>query len=151
MSHFGRRARSAALVSMALIAPACSNHTAEQNAEAPETSAPSPEAPEVSAASEPGLPTSEAPASDAPAIQTLFVRDQRATCEAEGARECLMVRASEAEAWRLFYASIQGFEYEPTYTYELRVVVSPVANPPADAPSLRYELVEVVSKKKVGM
>jgi len=88
------------------------------------------------------------PASDAPIVQTLFVREQPASCEAEGTRQCLMVRSSEAEDWRLFYAEIDGFSYEPAYAYELRVAVSPVPGPAADAPSLRYALVEVVSKKK---
>jgi hypothetical protein len=98
--------------------------------------------------SEPPSGSSSAPESRV--VQALFVRDQPAVCEAEGTRQCLMVRSTENEDWRLFYAKVEGFEYEPSYGYELRVAVSPVANAPADAPSLRYELVEVVSKKKAG-
>jgi len=48
--------------------------------------------------------------------------------------------------WQNFYDQIEGFEWEPGYTYELRVAVHQVENPPADASSLRYELIEVVDK-----
>jgi hypothetical protein len=87
--------------------------------------------------------------SDATGVQTWLVADQLGVCEGEGARKCLRVRNSEHEEWRNFFGVIDGFDYEPAYTYELRVEVTPIANPPADAPSLRYRLVEVVSKHEV--
>jgi uncharacterized protein DUF4377 len=83
-------------------------------------------------------------------VQPLFVADHLADCQGEGARKCLRVRASQSEEWRNFFGVIDGFDYEPSYTYELRVEVTPLANPPPDAPSLRYRLVEVVSKQKVA-
>lgn len=86
--------------------------------------------------------------SEAPVVETLFVRDTRADCQAEGVQQCLQVRSSEQEDWRNFFGSIEGFQYEPQNAYELRVAVSPVANAPADAPALRYKLLEVVSKRK---
>ena len=86
--------------------------------------------------------------SEAPVVETLFVRDTRADCQAEGVQQCLQVRSSEQEDWRNFFGSIEGFQYEPQHAYELRVAVSPVANAPADAPALRYRLLEVVSKRK---
>jgi hypothetical protein len=86
-------------------------------------------------------------ASDAPVVETLFVRETVADCQAEGTRQCLQVRSSELEDWRNFFGAVEGFQYEPSYAYELRVAVSPVPNAPADAPSLRYRLLEVVSKR----
>jgi hypothetical protein len=80
----------------------------------------------------------------------LFVAAQLADCQGEEARKCLRVRNSPGEEWRNFFGVIDGFDYEPSYSYELRVEVKRLANPPADAPSLRYRLVEVVSKQKVG-
>lgn len=87
-------------------------------------------------------------ANDAPVVETLFVRDTLADCQAEGVRQCLQVRGTEQEDWRNFFGSIEGFQHEPKYSYELRVEVSPVPNAPADAPALRYRLLEVVSKRK---
>ena len=84
----------------------------------------------------------------APAVQTLFVREQLADCQGEAPRKCLQVRAAPTEDWRNLYAPIEGFDYEPAHAYELRVEVSQVAKPPADASSLRYRLLEVVSKQK---
>jgi hypothetical protein len=152
MSHSGRVALSVAFIALAsfpaaLFASACSSPPAAQSPEATAEPVEPEPAPEPVPAAAPGV----APAQDEAQVQTLFVREQRAACESEGARECLMVRASEGEEWRLFYASIEGFEYEPSYVYELRVAVSPTLNPPADASALRYELVHVVSKTKVGM
>ncbi|MCZ7672694.1 MAG: DUF4377 domain-containing protein [Chloroflexi bacterium] len=48
-----------------------------------------------------------------------------------------------------FYNPIVGFTFEPGYEYELKVMVETVENPPADGSSLRYTLVEVVSKTAV--
>ena len=155
MSHFGRGTRSAVVAAVATwLVAACSKPA--PSAEAPEALGPADAsvAPVIVESTASGATSSTPPeavaqpASDAPLVQTLFVREQPASCEAEGTRQCLMVRSSEGEEWRLFYADIEGFSYEPAYAYELRVAVSPVAGPPADAPSLHYALVEVVSKKK---
>lgn len=93
---------------------------------------------------------SAAPASEAPATATLFVRDVLVDCQAEGARKCLQVRGSASEQWRNFFGSIEGFDYQPSYVYELRVAVTHLNNPPPDAPSIHYRLLEVVSKKKTS-
>jgi hypothetical protein len=137
--------RSLATLSTLLLTLACSS------SKPPESSSPETEP----APAEPALPRTaddEAPppasTTTAAKVETLFVRDQRATCEAEGVRECLQVRSSESEEWRNLFASIEGFEYEPGTSYELRVEVSAIANPPADAASLKYRLKEIVSKKK---
>jgi uncharacterized protein DUF4377 len=144
MSHF---TRVAAAVSLAV---ACSS---SKPAVAPDT------APAVTGEGVVGAPTSDVPGTEASAgaegsvatgVQPLFVADQLADCQGEGARKCLRVRSSPSEEWRSFFGVIDGFDYEPSYTYELRVEVTPLANPPADAPSLRYRLVEVVSKQRVA-
>lgn len=133
-----------------LITLACSS------SKPPESNTPESNTPEPPATSEPGTtpvdddPTPPAGATEPAKLETLFVRDQRVTCEAEGPRECLQVRNTESEEWRNLFASIEGFEYEPGNSYELRVEVTPIANPPADASSLKYKLKEVVSKKKTA-
>jgi uncharacterized protein DUF4377 len=140
--------RSLALLSTLFVTLACSSSRPPES-NSPEAPAPS-EAPPLPAADEPPVATDPSSTSDTTKVETLFVRDQRATCEAEGPRECLQVRSSESEEWRNLFASIEGFEYEPGNSYELRVEVTPIANPPADAASLKYKLKEVVSKKKTA-
>jgi hypothetical protein len=145
MSHF---ARLIALASLSL-ATACSSSKPPATPEAAAGEDPPAEA-TSSSPSEPAAPSADAPATDGAHLETLFVRDRLGTCEAEGARQCLMVRASASEEWRNFFGTIKGFEYEPSYSYELRVEATPIEGAPADAPSIAYRLVEVVSKSKTG-
>lgn len=79
-------------------------------------------------------------------VKTMFVAPEVVDCEGEGPRTCLRVRASADDEWELFYDTIEGFAHEPGHAYELRVEVRPVGKPAADASSLEYKLVEIVSK-----
>lgn len=121
-------------------------------AEAPPVAEPAPVIVESSPPTPSTAPTSPAvpTASDASVVETLFVREGLVDCQGEAVQKCLQVRGSESEEWRSFYASIEGFEHDPSHAYELRVEVTKVQNAPADAPSLRYRLLEVVSKRKVA-
>lgn len=78
---------------------------------------------------------------------TLYIGPELVPCEGEGPMECYQVKESPDAEWGLFYDQIEGFNWEPGFVYELRVRVSPVDNPPAGGSSLRYELVEEVSKQ----
>ena len=76
----------------------------------------------------------------------------RKSCEQEMENAtCLMVQQGEdlcSEEWFYFYGEIMGFQYEEGYVYLLKVRVGEMKNPPMDASSLRYTLVEVLSKKE---
>ena len=92
-----------------------------------------------------------APAGDVAAAETLFVRGPLADCQGEAPRKCLVVRGSESEPWRNLFAPIEGFSHDPAFDYELRVEVTRIEGAPADAPSLRYRLIEVVSRKPAAL
>lgn len=79
--------------------------------------------------------------------KTLYVGPELADCVGVGPQQCLLVKENPDDEYQYFYSSIAGFEYEPGYTYELRVLVEPVENAPADASSLQYTLIEVVSQE----
>lgn len=117
--------------------------------------APTPEPPAAAAppASDATLPSVE-PASDATGAQsvpkTLFVGAARVSCQGEAPQQCLQVRETESQPYRNLYRSIEGFDYEPSYEYELRVEATAVPHPPADASAVRYRLLEVVSKRKAA-
>ena len=79
--------------------------------------------------------------------KTLFVGPERVDCVGVAPQKCYKVREDPSEDWRFFYSEIAGFDYEPGYQYELLVREEKVENPPADGSSLRWELIEVVSKE----
>ncbi len=83
---------------------------------------------------------------NAPEEKTIFIGPKKVDCVGAGPMECYQVKEDPNGEWLLFYNQIDGFEWEPGYTYELRVAVHPVENPPADASSLRYELIEVANQ-----
>jgi hypothetical protein len=70
-----------------------------------------------------------------------------------GPRLVLQVQEDEeigTEQWYNFYNRIIGFEYELGFIYNLKVKKTDIDNPPEDASSIRYELIEVISKEKVA-
>jgi heat shock protein HslJ len=68
------------------------------------------------------------------------------TCMGEAPMTCLVMRELPDGELSFFYDSIVGFDYEAGHEYLLRVNATTVENAPADASSLSYELVEVMSK-----
>lgn len=80
--------------------------------------------------------------------ETLYVNNKLVDCVGVAPQKCMQVRTSPKGEWTLFYSGIDGFDYEPGYKYKLKVNITKVKNPPADASSLNYKLVKVLSKKK---
>lgn len=81
--------------------------------------------------------------------KTLIVGAQTVDCSAGAGRmKCMQVKESASGNWTNFYNQIEGFTYEPGYEYVLRVKTENIANPPADASSIKYTLIEQVSKTK---
>jgi len=76
----------------------------------------------------------------------LIVADHLENCIGVGPQSCMLVKENPEDEWTFFYDQIEGFEYEEGYTYELLVNKIPVANPPADASSIRYKLKNIISK-----
>lgn len=79
-------------------------------------------------------------------IQTLYVADHQVDCTGVSEQKCLLVKNNLDDEWSYFYDGISGFDYEEGFTYELRVRVEDIDNPPADASSKRYILSKLVSK-----
>ena len=79
---------------------------------------------------------------------TLEVDAHRVPCTGEARTRCLRVRVLPDTSWRLFYQQIEGFAFEEGYRWRLEVERRPVPNPPADASSVAYRLVRVLSKER---
>ncbi len=79
-------------------------------------------------------------------VRTLYIADHLADCTGVSKQKCMLIKESPDADWTYFYDRIAGFDYEEGYSYELRVKVENVENPPADASSKKYTLTELVSK-----
>lgn len=84
-----------------------------------------------------------------PATETLYVQDKLADCIGVAPMKCMQVRGQPGESWSLFYQQIEGFTFEPGFRYQLEVTKEQLTDVPADASSLRYRLIKVVSKEAV--
>ena len=79
-------------------------------------------------------------------VKTLIIADHLVDCTGVAEQKCMLIKEMSEDQWSNFYDQIEGFEYEEGFTYEIRVEVQKVDNPPADASSLKYILKEVISK-----
>ncbi|MEU0538678.1 DUF4377 domain-containing protein [Nocardia sp. NPDC005978] len=76
----------------------------------------------------------------------IYVGPATVPCTGVAPMECLRVRRDPNAAWENHYSGIEGFDFEPGYTYHLLIEQRPRADPPADAPSATWHLVSVLSK-----
>ena len=81
-----------------------------------------------------------------PVEKTLFVGAEQVDCQGLAPQKCYLVKDDPNGEWEYFYDQIGGFQWEAGYNYELRVRITPVENPPADASSVTYELIELISQ-----
>lgn len=88
--------------------------------------------------------TSSAGSADGEVVR-MWIGPELADCEGVAPMECMQVAYSEDGETQFFYDSIDGFDYQEGTSYVIDVEVTEVENPPADASSLSYTLVEVVS------
>lgn len=79
----------------------------------------------------------------------LYVGPERVDCVGVAPQQCYLVKENLADEWSYLYDEIDGFDYEPGYLYEIRLLEEPVENPPADASSIRRSLLEIVSREMV--
>ena len=89
------------------------------------------------------------PAVYAEETKSVFIGPELVDCVGVGPQKCMLIRESTDSDWMNFYDKIDGFDFESGYKYVLKVKVSKVDNPPADASSLNYELIEIISKNQV--
>ncbi|MGL4331512.1 MAG: DUF4377 domain-containing protein [Bacteroidales bacterium] len=87
-------------------------------------------------------------------IERMEINSQLIDCMGVAPMKCMQVKyldrtGEDKENWNTMYGGIEGFEYEPGYVYVLEVekeVLDP-KTVPADASTIRYKLVKVISKE----
>jgi heat shock protein HslJ len=84
-------------------------------------------------------------------IFRLTVKEVQNDCMGVAPQKCLQVKYSNSKDWENFYGTIEGFNYQEGYQYQLRIRRTKLANVPADASSYKYKLVRIVKKTKVKM
>ena len=82
--------------------------------------------------------------------KVLYIHPELVDCVGVGPRQCMQVRESPDEEWLYFYDAIDGFTFVEGNAYTLLVRVTNVPNPPADASSLRYELIDILAQDGVA-
>ena len=71
-------------------------------------------------------------------------------CVGVGPQLCLNVRESAENDWTLRYDPIEEFEHEAGYEYRLMIRETTVSDPPADASSIRWTLIEILEQTPVA-
>ena len=84
--------------------------------------------------------------SDSTDTTRLWIGPERVECEGMAPMMCLQVAESEDGDYQLFYDTIEGFDNQEGTSYVIDVSITEVENPPADASSLQYTLVEIVEQ-----
>jgi len=80
--------------------------------------------------------------------KTFIIAAQTVDCTGVAPMRCLQVKEKESDNWGNFYSNIEGFTYEPGFEYILKVKTEKIQNPPMDGSSIKYTLVQQVSKTK---
>ena len=76
----------------------------------------------------------------------MWIGPELVECEGVAPMMCLQVAYAEDAEYELFYDQIAGFEPVPGTSYVIDVDITEVADPPADASSLEYTLVDIVEE-----
>lgn len=84
--------------------------------------------------------------------QLFWINKERVACQGFIPQTCYLVQKDEilGTNWEFFYDPIEGFDdqYEEGFIYQIEVAVTDVENPPQDASSLAYKLIQVISKEQ---
>lgn len=86
--------------------------------------------------------------SNKPVEKVIWIGPEKQDCVAGVMKtQCLQYKTSATGQWLNFYGPIEGFEWEQGKSYKLKIRQEKIANPPADASSLKTSLVKVLSSQ----
>jgi heat shock protein HslJ len=79
----------------------------------------------------------------------LYVAPKRADCTSVTDQYCYLIRRSPEGNWVMHFQEIKGLDYEPGFSYTLRVKKESVKKSESAAGTLRYSMVELIEKRDV--
>ena len=82
--------------------------------------------------------------------KTIFVGPNMVDCVGVGPQKCMQIKEKENEMWKNFYDKIEGFDFQQGFSYKIAVEITEIENPPADASSKKYKLIEVLEKNSTN-
>nr|WP_321452417.1 DUF4377 domain-containing protein [uncultured Carboxylicivirga sp.] len=80
-------------------------------------------------------------------IKTYYVAPVKVSCTGVAPTSCLLVKSKMESPWKYFYGNIEGFNHQFGQTYIIKVKETNIENPPADASSIKYELMEITEQR----
>jgi heat shock protein HslJ len=83
--------------------------------------------------------------------KVLWINSAKLPCSGVGPMSCLQTQEGDEiqeGKWQNFYSNIEGFDFQPGNIYQIKVNIFKLPDPiPADASSLGYKLVEIISQE----
>lgn len=83
--------------------------------------------------------------------KVIWINSAKLPCEGVAQMNCLQIQEGneiQEGKWQNFYSNIDGFDFKAGNIYQIKVIVEKVPDPiPADASSLKYNLIEVISQE----
>lgn len=80
-------------------------------------------------------------------VEVIKVGSSLVPCTGVAEMQCMWVQRAGETQWQYFYDTIHGFDFQPGYIWTLEVNRTDVENPPADASSLRWDLIRIVQQQ----
>lgn len=77
-----------------------------------------------------------------------IIADRRQDCTGVGPMSCLVYKVEGSDEWHFLYDGIRNFDPKEGIHYRIRVDKKELSNPPADASSIVYSLVEVLEERE---
>ena len=81
---------------------------------------------------------------------TLYLAPKQVDCSGVSEQKCYLIRKSSEGNWIMHYQPIVGLDYEPGFSYKLKVKKENIKNPPMDGSSFQYQLVEILEQEDVA-
>lgn len=79
--------------------------------------------------------------------ETIYVSGKLADCQGVTPQKCLKIKFNLDDDWTNFYNDIEGFTHKEGIDVTLKVKREDIKNPPADAASFKYILVEILEEQ----
>jgi heat shock protein HslJ len=80
----------------------------------------------------------------------LFVAARMVDCRGDGKEKCFLVKSSPEKSWEYFSESIEGFDHESGFEYQILVEIADLPDETADGFSTKYVLRRVIAKTASG-
>lgn len=78
----------------------------------------------------------------------LHIGPNKVECQGTYLTQCMLNTPDEQSDAEFFYDTIEGFDYQWGYDYELLVSVSSLSSPMSDASNLHYELIDIIAQSE---